>query len=427
MHDIRRIREHTEEVRASLARKGFDADVESVLKLDSEWRDLTKAADDLKADLNRASKAIGDAKKAGRDAAEEMDAARRIREEAVGIDDRKRDLRQRIDALLLDWPNEPDASAPDGSSAEANVVVRQEGKPRKFDFELKDHLELSESLRILDMSVGAKLTGTGWPVYVGAGAALERALINYMLDVQTRQHGYTELIVPLVVNRATAIGTGQLPKFEDDLYRIESEDFFLIPTAEVPVTNFHADEILGPDELPKKYCSYTPCFRREAGSHGQETHGLRRVHQFNKVELVQIVRPEESAKAQQEILSHAEAILEALALPYRIVELCAGDLSFGASRCFDIEIWAPGTNAWLEASSVSNFGEFQARRMNLRFRREPGSKPEYPHTLNGSGLATSRLMVALLETFQTPEGRILIPKPLQPYLGGVDQIIGVKL
>ncbi|MFH0883833.1 MAG: serine--tRNA ligase [bacterium] len=427
MHDIRRIREHSEEVRTSLARKGFDADVDGVLKLDSMWRELTSEADGLKADLNRASKAIGDAKKAGRDAAQEMDAARRIRERAVSIDDNKRELHQQIVEILLEWPNEPDPGTPTGVSAEENVVVRQEGDIRNYDFALRDHLDLAEGLGILDMPAGAKLTGTGWPVYIGAGAALERALINFMLDVQTREHGYTEVIVPLVVNRETATGTGQLPKFEADLYRIESEDFFLIPTAEVPLTNLHAGEILDPEVLPRKYCSFTACFRREAGAHGQDTHGLRRVHQFNKVELVQIVTPENSQKAQLEILSHAEAILNRLTIPYRIVDLCAGDLSFGASRCFDIEIWAPGSNAWLEVSSVSNYGEFQSRRMNLRFRREKGSKPEYPHTLNGSGLATSRLMVALLETFQTPEGRIRVPKPLQPYLGAVDQITGVSL
>jgi len=426
MHDIRRLRENPDQLRDSLKRKGFDADVTGVLALDDKWRALTSEADKLKADLNAASKAIGEAKKAGRDAAEEMDQARNIRERAASIDDEKRELHSKVTDILMGWPAEPDASAPEGKTAEDNVTLKEIGEKIVYDFELKEHLEIAETLGILDMPTGAKISGTGWPLYVGTGAALERALVNFMLDVQTREHKYTEVFVPFVVNRASATGTSQLPKFEEDLYRIESEDFFLIPTAEVPLTNIHAGDILETGSLPKRYAAYSACFRREAGAHGADTRGLLRVHQFNKVELVQIVEPEKSEEAQLEILSNAEEILTRLEIPYRVIDLCAGDMSFGAARCFDIELWAPGTKSWLEVSSVSNFKDFQARRMNLRYRSEKGGKPIYPHTLNGSGLATPRLMVAIIEQYQTPEGRIAVPKVLQPYLGGLDQITGVS-
>ncbi|MBS1262530.1 MAG: Serine--tRNA ligase [Calditrichaeota bacterium] len=424
MHDIRRLRRDPDEVRRAILRKGFEADVGHALALDARWRELTARGDELKAELNTASKAIGQAKKAGRDAEAEMARARALREQASALDDEKRQVKSELDELLLSWPAEPDPRAPDGLSEEQNVVLRESELPVTPDFELHDHLALAEALGILDMPRGAKITGGGWPVYRGEGARLERALVNFMLDIQTADHGYTELFVPFAVNRESALGTAQLPKLDDDMYLVEKDDLYLIPTSEVPITNLHRGEILDGGALPLKYTAYSACFRREAGAYGAETRGLLRVHQFNKVELVQIVRPEQSERVQEEILAHATAILDRLKLGYRIVDLCCGELSFGAARCLDVEVWAPGTKAWLETSSVSNFREFQARRMMLRARIGDGGRPELVHTLNGSGLATSRLMVALLETYQTPEGRVRVPAALQPYLGGLDMITG---
>ncbi len=426
MHDIRRLRQHADEVKASIGRKGFDAHVAKALELDAHWRELTQKGDELKAELNTASRAIGEAKKAGRDAQAEMDHARSVREQAAAADVDKRDVKIELDNLIISWPAEPDAEAPEGLTENENVITREwtSDEPAP-DFEFKDHLALAEDLGILDMPRGAKVTGGGWPVYVGKGARLERALLNFMLDVQTEEHGYRELYVPFAVNRDSARGTGQLPKLEEDMYLIEKDDLFLIPTSEVPITNMHRNEILNGKDFPVKYTAFSACFRREAGAYGADTRGLLRVHQFNKVELVQIVEPDKSEETHQAILEHALAILERLKIRYRISDLCCGELSFGAARCFDIEIWAPGTQSWLEVSSVSNYRDFQARRMNLRYRAGDKGKPELPHTLNGSGLATSRLMVALMETYQTPEGRIRIPAALQNYMGGLDQISGV--
>ncbi len=426
MHDIKRLRQNSDDVKAAIARKGFDADTAKALELDARWREMTQRGDEFKAELNKASKAIGMAKKAGRDAQEEMDHARSLREQAAALDDEKRDVRAELDKLLSNWPAEPDPNAPEGLTEAENLEVREwtpdEPAP---DFKLQDHLALAEGLGILDMPRGAKITGGGWPLYVGKGARLERALINFMLDIQTGEHGYNELYVPFAVNRDSAFGTSQLPKLEEDMYLMEKDDLFLIPTSEVPITNMHRNEIVDGDMLPLKYTAYSACFRREAGAYGADTRGLLRVHQFNKVELVQIVEPETSEQTQLEILGHATEILERLKLRYRVLDLCCGEMSFGAARCFDIEVWAPGTGSWLEVSSVSNFRDFQARRMNLRYRAGDHGKPELPHTLNGSGLATSRLMVAVMETYQTPEGRIRIPAALQNYMGGLDQIAGV--
>lgn len=425
MHDIRRLRDHSDELRDALKRKGFDADIDKALDLDRRWREATKAGDDLKAELNKASRAIGEAKKAGRDAADEMEAARLLREKGAQLEDEKRDLKAELDQLLLSWPAEPSPDAPDGLTAAENVVYREAGPEKSFDFKPLDHLTLSEKLGILDMPRGAKVAGSGWPLYVGLGATLERALINYMLDVHTSRNGYRELFVPFAVNRDSATGTGQLPKLAEDMYYVEKDDLFLIPTAEVPITNIHRGEILEQADLPRRYTAFSACFRREAGAYGAETRGLLRIHQFNKVELVQIVEPDTSADTHQEILNQATGILDALGIRYRVIELCAGDMSFAASKCYDIEVWSPSTETWLEASSVSNFRDFQARRMNLRFRPAEGGKPEYPHTLNGSGLATSRLMVSLLETYQTSDHSVVVPEVLRPYLGGREVITGV--
>ncbi len=426
MHDIRRLRDNADTVRANIKRKGFDADTGAALALDSNWRELTTRGDLLKAELNKASKAIGMAKKAGRDAAEEMEAARKIRDEIGETDEQKKEVQEQLRTLLLAWPAEPDAEAPEGLTEESNVQVRESGPKPAFDFDVVDHLALAENVDMLDMPRGAKITGTAFPVYKGPGATLERALIQFMMDRHITRNGYTELFVPFMVNRDSVLGTGQLPKLEDDMYHVEREDFYLIPTSEAPITNMHRDEILQTDELPKKYVAYSPCFRREAGAYGAETRGLLRIHQFNKVELVQIVHPEKSEEVQQEILNHALNILDDLGIAWRVMDLCAGEMSFAAARCFDIEVWAPGTGRWLEASSVSNFRDFQARRMNLRAKLPGEKKPVFPHTLNGSGLATSRLMVALLETWQTPEKRIRIPQALQPYMHGLDQIRGCE-
>ncbi len=427
MHDIRRLREHGEDIRRTLSRKGFEADIDQILELDQSWRELVTMGNELKSELNRTSRAIGEAKKAGRDAKVEVDEARRVRENIAEIDKKKRSAEQTVYEALLTWPAEPDVSVPDGLTEQENVVVKECENPPEYDFKLVDHLTLAESLGILDMSRGAKVTGSAWPVYVGAGAALERALINFMLDLHTREHGYRELFVPFVVNQKSVLGTGQLPKLEDDMYRIERENFYLIPTAEVPITNLYRDEIIEADVLPLRYAAYSACFRREAGAYGADTRGLMRVHQFNKVELVQIVPPEMSGKVHEEILNQATRVLDLLEIPYRVVELCAGGLSFAAAKCYDIEVWSPATNNWLEASSISNFKEFQARRMNMRYRPAQGVKPVHPHTLNGSGVATSRLMVSLLETYQTPEARIRIPRVLRPYLDSLDQIRGNNL
>ncbi len=423
MHDIRKLRDQAEEIRSALARKGFDADVDRALELDRERRELIHKGDELKAELNRASKAIGAAKKAGGDAAQEMEAAREIRENAASLDDKKRELAETLQTLLLSWPAPPDDDVPEGLTENENIVVETVDGIPPLTESPRDHLEFAEDLGILDMPRGAKVTGSAWPMYVGAGATLERALIQFMIDVQVHEHGYTELMVPLLVNRASVTGTAQLPKLQDDMYLAERDDLFLIPTSEVPITNFRRDEMLTPDELPLRYAAQSACFRREAGTYGADTRGLLRVHQFNKVELVQVVEPDDSPTVHREILSHATKILEVLGLRYRVVELCAGELSFAAAKCFDIEVHSPATGHWLEVSSVSNFRDFQSRRMNLRVKpAEKKQKPYYPHTLNGSGLATSRLMVALLETYQNPDGSLTVPEPLRPYMRGMERI-----
>ncbi len=426
MHDIRRLREFPEEVKNNISRKGFEADTHKVLELDDQWRKAVDSANNLKAELNKASKAIGEAKKRGESAEQEMETARSIRAEITHADESQKKLQVEISEIMQTWPAEPQTDVPEGLNEDFNVVLKEAENIPKFDFELVDHLELAENLNILDMNRGSKVTGTAFPVYVGEGATMERALINFMLDIHIREHGYRELFVPFMVNEKSAYGTGQIPKLEEDMYKVEKEGFYLISTSEIPITNLHRDEILKASDFPTKYAAYSACFRREAGAYGAGTRGLLRVHQFNKVELVQIVEPEKSAEAQQEILNQAIKILDLLELPYRVIELCAGELSFAAAKCYDIEVWSPATDSWLECSSVSNFLDFQARRMNLRYRAEGDKKPQYPHTLNGSGLATCRIMVSILENYQTPEKRVLVPRVLQPYMGGLDQIKGTS-
>ena len=417
MLDIRLIRDNPDEVRRGLALKGDVQALDEILRLDVERRTLSEETDQLRARRNTLSREISERAKSGGDASALKDESRQIGTRIADGDDRLRAIESELREILLRLPNLPHESVPPGRTAEDNVVCREWGTEARFDFAPKDHLTLGESLGILDFPRGTKITGSGFPLYRGPGAVLERALINFMLDTQRTRHGYTEISTPFVVNRASLVGTGQLPKFEEDLYRCEVDDLFLIPTAEVPITNVHRDEILAESDLPIRYCGYSPCFRREAGSYGKETRGFLRVHQFDKVELVKFVVPETSYDELESLVRDATAILEALELRYRVVSLCAGDLSFAAAKCYDIEIWAPAEQRWLEASSCSNFEAFQARRAAIRFRRKETGKVEFVHTLNGSGLATSRLLVSLLETYQNDDGTLTVPPPLRKYTG----------
>jgi len=357
---------------------------------------------------NSVSQQVGQMKKSGQDATEIIAEMKRVGDEIAEYDNKLRNIEEEIDIILRFIPNLPHSSVPVGKSAEENVEVRRWPM---------DHVELGKKLNILDFERGAKISGSGFPVYKGKGATLERSLINFMLDYHLQNHNYSEIFPPFLVNKESLRGTGQLPKMEEDMYTIEKDGLYAIPTAEVPITNIHRDEILNEKELPIKYVGYSACFRREAGSYGKDSKGFLRVHQFNKVEMVKFVKPETSYDELELLVKDAEDILQALNIPYRILMLCSGDLSFSAAKCYDIETWSPAENKWLEASSCSNFEDFQGRRANIRFRNEQTKKPEFVHTLNGSGLATSRLMVSLLETYQTPEGKIVVPKVLHKYTG----------
>jgi seryl-tRNA synthetase len=417
MLDIRYIREKPDEVRTRLALKGERGGIEKLLQLDADRRALIEETDRLKARRNALSREIALEAKAGKDAVALKTEGRDIGARIAEGDGRLRDIENELKEILLRLPNVPHESVPAGDTAADNVVCREWGKPVAFDFAAREHLGFAESLGILDFPRGSKITGSGFPVYKGPGATLERALINFMLDTHRASGKYVEISTPFVVNRASLTGTGQLPKFEEDLYRCDLDDLFLIPTAEVPVTNYHREELLEENDLPLRYCSYSPCFRREAGSYGKETRGFLRVHQFDKVELVKFVLPETSYNELESLVADAAAILETLNLRYRVVSLCAGDLSFSAAKCYDLEVWAPVEERWLEVSSCSNFEAYQARRANIRFRRAASGKPEFVHTLNGSGLATSRLLVALLETYQNDDGTLMVPPPLRKYTG----------
>ncbi len=420
MIDIKLIRENPELVKEKIRAKNEKDTVDEILALDKRRREILKEAEALKAKRNSVSKQIGVLKKEGKDTSEILAEMKRVSEEIKNLDAELRETESKLNELLLWVPNLPHESVPIGKDENDNVEVRRwlpEGETLEKDFELLDHLQLGKKLGILDFDRGAKITGSGFPVYVGKGAALERALINFMLDYHINKHGYTEVFPPFLVNRDSMIGTGQIPKMEEDMYYMEKDDLFIVPTAEVPITNLHRNEILSEDEVPKNYVGYTACFRREAGSYGKESKGFLRVHQFNKVEMVKIVKPEESYDELEKITNDAEDILKELKIPYRVLLLSTGDLSFSAAKCYDIETWAPAENKWLEASSCSNFETFQARRLNLRYRSKEDKKVRYLSTLNGSGLATSRLMVSILENYQTPEGKVIVPKVLQKYTG----------
>ncbi len=417
MLDLKFIREHADLVKEAVKNKNEKADIDKLLQLDAERRKIIQESEELKRLRNTVSAEINRLKKAGQNADDKITQMRTVAEKIKQLDGRLREIQEGIRSILIWVPNIPDPSVPVGPDESFNQEVRRWGEIEKLDFKPKPHWELGTALNLIDFQRGSKLSGSNFIVFKGMGARLERALINFFLDIHTQKHGYREIAPPFIVRRDVMFGTGQLPKLEDDMYHIEQDDLFLIPTAEVPVTNLHKDEILKEEELPLYYTAYTPCFRREAGSYGRDTRGLMRIHQFDKVELVKFVRPETSWEEHEKLLHDAEEILQLLNLPYRVLNLATGDLSFAAAKCYDLEVWAQGIGRWLEVSSVSNFLDFQARRANIRFRRTPDSKPEFVHTLNGSGLALPRTVIALLENYQTDEGTVIVPEVLRDYLG----------
>jgi len=423
MLDIKRIREATDEVRERLAAKGAEELLDPVLDLDRERRRVQTEVDQWKNRRNVVSKEIGAKKKAGEDISSIQAEMRQLGDQISSADQSIRELEEKFQDLLLRLPNLPHTSTPNGKDAADNVVVRQHGEPRTFTFAPKPHWEVGQRLGYFDLERGAKISGAGFPLFTGVGARMQRALINFMLDVHTTRHGYREIAPPVLVNAASMTGTGQLPKMKDDMYYVGADELYLAPTAEVPVTNIYRDDII-PGPLPVYLTAYTPCFRREAGAAGRETRGLIRVHQFDKIELVKFVEPSTSYDELESLLKNAETILQELGLTYRVLQLCSGDLSFAAAKCYDIELWAPGHNGWLEVSSCSNFEDFQARRANIRY-RDANGKTAYVHTLNGSGVALARLVVAILENYQQEDGSVLVPPALVPYMGGVDRLIPV--
>ncbi len=417
------LREDPERVRRDLANRNADLTLlDTWLKLDAERRADLVEVEELKRRRNDASREIGKIKQQGGDASEAIAEVGRSKARVEELEARLAAIDPELTAIEQSIPNLPHASVPVGKDESANRVEKVVGEPRTFDFEPKAHWDLGTSLGILDFERGAKLTGARFTVYFGAGARLERALISFMLDLHTGRHGYTEVLPPFIVNRDSLIGTGQLPKFEQDLFHLEGYPYYLIPTAEVPVTNIHRDEILDEARLPVRYTAYTPCFRSEAGSYGKDVRGLIRQHQFNKVELVQLTTPETSYDALEELTGNAERVLELLGLPYRRMALCTGDMGFGAAKTYDLEVWLPGQGLYREISSCSNCEDFQARRANLRYRPSGGGKARLLHTLNGSGLAVGRTLIAILENYQQADGSVVIPEPLRPYMAGLERI-----
>lgn len=419
MLDAKFIRNEPDKVRQALVNRNSDtAILDGFLDLDEQRRKVLWQVEALKAERNAVSEEIAKMKKAREDATSEIERMREVGGRIKQMDADVAEIESRLTDLTLNIPNVPHSSAPVGKDAAENVILRSWGEPRKLDFEAIPHWELATTLDIIDFERGSKIAGSGFILYMGLGARLERSLINWMLDVHTSEHGYREVFPPFLINRKSMMGTGQLPKFEEDMYHTDKDDdLFLDPTAEVPVTNIFMDEILDAADLPICLTAYTACFRREAGSAGKDTRGLLRVHQFDKVEMVKFTTPETSYDEHEKLLANAEVILQRLGIPYRIVLLCTGDLSFSAAKCYDIEIYAPGVDQWLEVSSCSNFEDFQARRANIRYRPEPSAKPEFVHTLNGSGVALPRLVVSLLENYQQTDGTIVVPEVLRPYMG----------
>lgn len=422
MLDIKFIRENMETVKKSLENRALKFDLDGLIKLDDARRKILSELENLRAQKNKANDEITALLKAKKDAKEKIVSMKTIAEKTDMLEDELKKLDSELGSILLTIPNIPHTCVPVGDASKKQIV-RTWGEARKFDFKPVTHMELSQHLDIIDFGRAAKITGSNFVLYKGWGAKLERALINFMLDLHTKKHGYTEVFPPFLVNRASMTGTGQLPKLEEDMYRLKDDDLFLIPTAEVPVTNIFRDEVLNEDNLPVYYTAYSACFRREAGSYGKDTKGLIRVHQFDKVELVKFVKPENSYDELEKLLQNAETVLQLLGLPYRVAILPTQDISFAASKCYDIEAYAAGLDTWLEVSSCSNFENFQARRANIRFRSKDTKKLDFVHTLNGSGVAMARTVVAILENYQQKDGSIIIPEVLRPYLDGRERIV----
>ena len=422
MLDIKLLRDHLDEVKARMATRGAAIDWDQFLSLDRERRDAVARTERLKEKKNRLSGEIGKLKKSGADATVLMREVEEVSEAIRSSEGPLAEIETRFEQFMLTLPNLPHPNVHVGTDERDNREVRRWGEPPKFGFAPKNHWDIGEELRILDFARAAKIAGARFAVYRAGGAKLERALINFMLDLHTGQNGYQEILPPALVNRAALVGTGQLPKFEEDLFHVAPGDYFLIPTAEVPLTNLHREEILEQDELPINYVAYTPCFRSEAGSYGKDVRGLIRQHQFNKVEMVKLTEPEDSYDELEKMVQNAETVLKKLELPYRVVELCTGDMGFGAAKTYDLEVWLPGQNTYREISSCSNCEEFQARRANIRYRKEKKGRPLFVHTLNGSGLAVGRTLVAVLENYQQEDGSVIIPDSLRGYMGGLDRI-----
>jgi seryl-tRNA synthetase len=425
MLDLRLIRENPDEVRARLGARGHDIDWQGLRKLDQERRDLLAKVEELRHQRKTASDQIATLKREKQPADSLVQEMKNVGDRIKALEDSLRDTEDRLNAIALRIPNIPHQSVPAGTDAAANQEVRRWGTPLAFAFPVKPHWEIGEALGILDFERAARMTGARFAVLSGAGARLERALINFMLDLHTTAHGYREILPPFMVNRASMTGTGQLPKFEDDLFRLRDDDYFLIPTAEVPLTNLHREETLDEDALPCQYTAYTPCFRREAGSYGKDTRGLIRQHQFDKVELVIVSAAESSYEELERLTAHAEEVLKRLNLHYRVVSLCTGDLGFSSAKTYDIEVWLPSQGVFREISSCSNCEAFQARRAGIKYKRKDG-KSDFVHTLNGSGLAVGRTFVSILENYQQPDGSVVIPEALRPYMGGLGKITKSK-
>ncbi|OQY29274.1 MAG: serine--tRNA ligase [Candidatus Cloacimonetes bacterium 4572_55] len=419
MLDHKFVRKNIELVKKAVADKKESVNLDNFLKLEQERRLLLAQADALKHERNVVSKEISRLKRSKQDASDKISEMKRTGEKIKELDMDRRRVDEEIDEILRWTPNIPHESVPVGKDESDNVVIREWGDKPNFDFQPKPHWEIGERLGIMDFSAASKIAGSGFILTKGAGARLERALINFFLDTHTADHGYTEIYPPCLANEQSMFGTGQLPKLKDDMYCLEGDKLFLIPTGETPITNIHRDEILSVDRLPIFYTALTPCFRRESGASGKDTRGMARVHQFNKVEMVKFVRPENSWDELERLVANAEILLKKLGLPYRVVKLCTGDLSFAGAICFDLEIWSSGVKRYLEVSSCSNFVDFQARRANIRFRPNPKAKPQFVHTLNGSGLALPRTVIGIIENYQLEDGRVAVPEPLQPYMGGL--------
>ncbi|HOQ09782.1 MAG TPA: serine--tRNA ligase [Syntrophomonadaceae bacterium] len=422
MLDAKMIRSNPEKVEAALRKRNITGALDEFLKLDERRRQILVRVEELKSFRNKSSQEVGKLKKAGQDPTELMERVREVGKEIAALDDEVKDVEAQLERILLNIPNLPHESVPVGPDENSNVEVRRWGEPRQFDFEPKAHWDIGPALDILDFERAAKLSGARFTVYKGLGARLERAVINFFLDVHTQQHGYREILPPFMVSADCMTGTGQLPKFAEDMFKVEGRELYLIPTAEVPLTNLYREEILDGADLPLYLTAYTPCFRAEAGSHGRDTRGIIRQHQFNKVELVKIVEPQHSYEELEKMTANAEKVLQLLGLPYRVVLLSTGDMGFSSAKTYDLEVWMPSYQEYKEISSCSNCEDFQARRANIRYRPGPKEKPQYVHTLNGSGVAVGRTVAAILENYQQEDGSVVIPEVLRPYMGGIEVI-----